>query len=134
MIFIGKNKFPCKSILCCINNKSSKKSLDLKMSLICGAEVGKCLMTFFLINIPLPLFSGLTAKFFYSETDLVGWQNTMTFQIILIPILNYFFLVTSLSDPGIIPGRNWTVEKQEIARKYKNVNRENKIFYNCLNA
>ena len=134
MIYLGKNKFPCKYV-CCVDHKRQKKTVDLKVSWICGAEFGKAIMTFFLINIPLPLFSILTGKFFYEETELKGWRVAMTIQILLIPVINYFFLMTSLSDPGIVPGRtwNWSQSRKDIARRYKNVNANNKIFYNMVN-
>ena len=90
-------------------------------------------LTFFLINIPLPLFAALTAKFFYQEADLQGWKVAMTFQIILIPVVNIFFLLASLTDPGIVPGRSWLNTKPELAEKYRKVNSANKIFYNSVN-
>ena len=85
--------------------------LDLKTRAVCGAEYFKASITFLLINIPLPLFAGLTGKFFFTETDLKGWRIAMVFQIILIPVINYFFLIAALSDPGIVPARSWTNSK-----------------------
>jgi palmitoyltransferase ZDHHC9/14/18 len=38
-----------------------------------------------------------------------------------------------VTDPGIVPGRSWLSSKQEVAKKYKYTDKNNKVFYHCLN-
>lgn len=58
----------------------------------------------------------------------------MTIHIILIPIIDWYFLRSAVTDPGIVPGRSWIGSKHELARKYRYTDRNNKIFYHCINA
>ena len=119
-------------LLCCIGNKAKASSQNLKMRWILGAEYLKAIITFLMINIPLILFTFLSGNFFYTHASQ-PWQILMTIQIILIPVVNWYFIQTSVSDPGIAPGRSWLSSKHEVAKKYKYTDRSNKIFYHCMN-
>ena len=69
MFYVGKNKFPCMKILCCIGNKAKASSQNLKMRWICGAEYVKAIITFLMINVPLILFTFLSGNFFYTHAS-----------------------------------------------------------------
>lgn len=123
MYFIGNNKFPCKHICCCISNKASKSMADMRVKMTCGPQSGRVALTFVLMNVPLVAFTTLTSGFFYNDvynlTGNVFWRILIYSQIFLIVLTNFLFVVVSSTDPGIIPARNWTSCKQDIARRYK---------------
>ena len=137
MYFIGNNKFPCKQLCCCMGSKASKRSADLQVLMTCGPESGKVALTFMLMNVPLIMFLVLTFNFFYkdaynfSHNDI--WRILIFCHAGLIVLTNIFFFVAASTDPGIIPARNWTSCKQDIARRYKQTDKNYKIFYHAVN-
>lgn len=73
----------------------------------CGPESGKVLMTFCLMNVPMIIFDILSYDFFAEDvSDLSSiWRVLIIIHIILIPIVNLFFMLAASTDPGIIPAR-----------------------------
>ena len=123
MYFVGRNKFPCRRICCCISTSASKSMADMRVLMTCGPQSGRVALTFALMNIPLVAFTLLTSNFFYNDVyNLSGnfvWRILIYCQICLIVLTNLFFVLASSTDPGIIPARSWTSCKQDIAGRYK---------------
>lgn len=131
IFFIGNNRFPLIQILRCINNKFSKSVLNLKVLCVCGPESGQVLRTVLMINVPLIVFLILTFELIHSFG--LAHRLLLYFQIILLFIVNIFLILTASTDPGIIPARNWSGSKQEIARWYQKSDKSNRIFYHQVN-
>ena len=66
--------------------------------------------TFLLTNLPLIVFDILSYNFFMNEASQLNsiYQGMIVIEVLLIPIINVFFMLAASSDPGIIPARSWT--------------------------
>lgn len=119
MFVVGHNLYPCKKVLCCLNNQSSKRLLDMKVAWACGPEYGKVALTLVLMNIPLFTFQYFSFDYFFFVLPEVTENNVhkglIIAHIILAAIANLFFVVSASTDPGIIPARSWQRTTQDIA-------------------
>ena len=75
MFWNGKNKFPLKSVCCCIGNRASKSTVDFKLLMTCGPETTNIVVTFFLMNVPLILFALFSNNFFFNDAYNLNNNN-----------------------------------------------------------
>ena len=133
MYFKGRNRFPCQYILCCFSPKASPATLNLQFAMVCGPESFKVLATFFLINGPLIAFDCLSFDFFARDMNDPLWRILIILHIVLVPVVNWFFMLATSTDPGIIPARTWYSVKGERAMRYSKVTSNSRVFYNHMN-
>jgi hypothetical protein len=44
-------------------------------------------------------------------------------------ITNFYLLRTSMTDPGIIPGRVWSIKGGKLPQKYSKASKSNRVFF-----
>ena len=128
--FIGNNVLPFAN-MCPFGYRSSKDKIDYRLCCFCGPETGNLIRTFLMLNIPLGVFFVWSYWVFLNAGS--PYDILFYVQVGLLGLTNVLMLVTSGTDPGIIPGRNWTGCKPEPARKYRQATRENRVFYHAVN-
>jgi palmitoyltransferase ZDHHC9/14/18 len=104
--------------------------------MVCGPGSKMLLITFLMINIPLFGFDVFSFNFFTTEMGGLKptniWAVLIVLHIALTPIINFFFFLTSCSDPGIIPARTWH-SCDSRAKRYTHIEHGQKVFYNNIN-
>jgi palmitoyltransferase ZDHHC9/14/18 len=105
--------------------------------MICGPESAKVLMTFLLMNVPMIVFDFLSYDFFAKDVSEISsrWRGLIIIHVLLVPVVNWFFMLAASTDPGIIPARSWNSVKGERARRYtqNDKNHNSTVFYNQMN-
>lgn len=82
---------------------------------------------FFLINIPVIAFSALAFDWFWSNG--IVWQVAICAVWYLEFMTSVFLFRAAATDPGIIPGRQWTIKGGYLPDKYLNVSKSAKVAY-----
>jgi hypothetical protein len=83
----------------------------------------KVLMTFILMNVPMIVFDYLSFDFFVNDVSAISsvWRVLIVIHILLIPVVNWYFMLAASTDPGIIPARTWNSVKGERAMRYTKI-------------
>jgi hypothetical protein len=59
----------------------------------------------------------------------MGWKITMALLFVFQVITNFYLLRTSMTDPGIIPGRVWSIKGGKLPQKYSKASKSNRVFF-----
>ena len=88
-----------------------KNSTCCKGSCFINSEPGRCMLTIFMINVPVAVTLFLTFEEIWIEgfsgTESNIWQLSVLVMLYLTAVSNYCMMATAMTDPGVVPARRW---------------------------